>query len=211
MSVIKDLVVVRAIIFLDSLSWKELGGDAGHDFLEYLQDSFQYPQQEDLKTKVKHIFENTLQGSIQAGTDDFEIRYLNQTDGYIGNYRIITYLSQEMSGLKSKLQELFDPSYIKDAELSHALEIAYWSIRSTVSGCVSTKQATREIIKSAIHTCVDEISDLNDECPFLPLYESIQKAHLSALLIQRTWRRSIADPSMALCRKRIEQDLQLDK
>jgi hypothetical protein len=217
MSVVNDLLVVRmtirAIKFLNRRYTDYPARKGVFDFLEYLENFVQYPQEDDLQSKVVQTLGDTLEASIENGTDDFEIRYLNKTDGHIGCCRIITYIYQNVylqNTLKSKLQVLLDPLHMNDTEVSRVLDIAYWSIRSTIAGCVSTKKATRKNIKSAIHSCMQQISGPNPfsvlPCPFRVLYESIQKTYLSAVLIQRTWRRSIADPSMALCRKRLQRD-----
>jgi hypothetical protein len=161
--------------------------------------------------ELNKFLRDHLLPSICHGTDDFELKYLN-SDKKLGICRRLwTYVRGVMSSKswQDGLLELFPQGSVDDGSMRTLFDcVFYWGIYATLSGSFSTGRATQKSVTLAATNWMAYFSGHCQACPFPAdgLIQQATRAHTAALLIQRSWRRSISDPGMVLCKRRILRD-----
>ena len=161
---------------------------------------------------VSHELNKFLRGhllpSICDGTDDFELKYLNSNKELGICARLWTYVINVMSSKswQDGLIELFPRGSVDYGSIRTLFDsVFYWGIYAALSGSLSTGRATKKSVKLAATNWMSYFSGNSQAWPYPAhwLIEKVNKAHAAALLIQRSWRRSMSDPCMMLCKRRI--------
>jgi hypothetical protein len=214
MSVVRDVAQVRALNNL----WTRSYHAADCDAIWQLEDGFvsgsgalfALPSAGStaLTAKLHEIIASSIAGPVHHGTDAFEMKHLKFVDDVLP-FRIYIYIQDAIFGdkLRCDLERVFDPVVVPRQEIDRLLDLLAWGLRWAISGCCSTGVASKKRIKDAVDACVNGFCGVGvSPSPCDDALERMQRAHLAALLIQRIWRRAMADPSMSLCKRRILKD-----
>jgi hypothetical protein len=189
MSVVRDLVELRANL-------------RGVDVYPELR----FDVHDDLRLAARCIktciIQNLPEGGLLSTLRDY---------GFARRIVLINVLFESHSEIVGKLRTILPFPNVTDALLEDAAMKLRCMVTSAVHGVFVFKaglqvdlldddESTRAAVLDAASSAVDLFFG-GGACH--ELESAVYDAHMAAVLIQRTWRRAVADPHMAMCRNRI--------
>jgi hypothetical protein len=192
MSVLGDLVLIRAVHWLRAVDCDD-DVDIRHALEDQLAQRCPWMHEERM---VEDLHTKLVQVLTSSADEDFIFIHMD----LILDCCVYTHA-------KPILESTFmSPIVAKHQEISQALDVLYWSLRTSLAATHRMVGAMAGAVEftDTLEMTIDTFCGLTSlQSPTWPLFERLHKAHMAAALIQRTWRWASSDPVLPMCRRRL--------
>jgi hypothetical protein len=125
-------------------------------------------------------------------------RRWSEIDIQFGHLQSMIY--EIMEPVKQQIRHMIPHAAVSDTRVDTLFWMVYVAIYMEINRKPNKPIDTLISIHSSL---LSDIIELFLEGPFDIIMETVYKKNRSAVLIQRTWRRAVADPTMKLCKRRL--------